>query len=827
MNRAGYLKIIFILIVVNFFTTSCFENAGGENSSSSTLLNDSKKSLINSENWAGAKAGLNKITGVLVTWDLPSIDVTSFRVYRYSGKNLNLLATLSNTTTGYIDGSVTWGVIYTYIVRAVDKNGVEDTNTNKVAVLSWAGISSVQSLSRTSIQVNFSNAVAVVDEIRIYIQPVNGGDKELIKTITGSDISAEISGLKVGFKYKVSAQAYVATLKKEDGNEAMFDVATNTLGYHDENASVAKWLNVVNVRAFGASATAPIHPIFPERTPTTEVVELSFKSFNGMDTGTIYVVTRASANFELDTSSDTPCDVTTQSSCRVKCSSSSYSMTGSGILTCRDEKAGPSPLRYRYTMSIQHTSGNLKWVEPVPKENLDNFSVIVPMPPLNMVLVQRDAVNYEMCGQMNSAVDPKNHNRCPYLGIGAVPYNSGPGKPALSFASGFYDFGYNLFEDRFPIGCNWTKGSLGGKCGAGQATGDCIGASEISGTFPSNTVGIEGNVFYMMWPSENVCFYKYGSTWIRANQIFSSVPDSKSVYAKMYRSNPASTDNGGHLPTQRETVSQFGSHLICQSQEDPVYGSKRIPRTREFRAMQSFPTISGELYGMTYTAATTIYSGNSFNSSSGLRCPSAISTNYTWPADVASLFTGTNELMGVYSSSIYQGNSFKINSVANVDCQSRYGAHQMHLGTWWWTSDAFSWNSTTKIVTGAGSTLDDGNRDLLTDINGGQTGYQMNYTTGTPNGTTQYLYGISTNTNVYFIAIPLGLPVLSSSATSYLSRLLFTENYGPTIYFAHTTTPTYTDRGVRVHGRWSTSLDGTAISGTTSQTSTRCVMSAD
>ncbi|MCK6598087.1 MAG: fibronectin type III domain-containing protein [Bdellovibrionaceae bacterium] len=824
MRRNDFLKIAFILI--SFFMSSCFENAGGEKSNSSSSQDDSKKSLINSENWSGAKAGLNKITGVLITWELPSVETTSFKVYRYSGKNLNLLATLSNTTKGYIDGSVTWGVIYTYIVRAVDKNGIEDDNTNKVSVLSWSGISSVESLNRSSIQVNFSNAVAVVDEIRIYIQPASGGDKELIKTVTGSEVSTEISGLKTGFKYKVSAQAYVSTLKKEDGNEATFEVSTNTLSYHDENASVAKWLNVVNIRAFGASSAAPVHPVYPERTPTGELVELSFKSFNGMDSGTVYVVTRATTDSDLDTSSEAPCETTTKSACRVKCSSSSYTMTGSGILTCRDEKAGPSPARYRYTMSIQHTEDGYTWVEPIPKDNLDNFSVIVPMPPANMILVQRDAVNYEMCGQMNSAVDPKNHNRCPYTGIGGTPYNSGPGKPALTFSTGFYDFGYNLFEDRYPMGCNWTKGSAGGKCGAGKTTGDCIATSEVANVLPSTSVGVDGDVFFMMWPGENLCLYKYGTSWLRAYQVFTTVPDSKSAYAKMYRSNPSDTDNGGFIPVARETASQYSSFLSCQAQEDSNYGSKRIPRMREYRAMQAFPTVAGELYGMTYSAASTIASGGSFNSSSGFRCPVNIGTNYTWPTNVSQMLTGTNELFGVYSNSIYQGTTFKINSLANVDCQSRYGAHQVFVN-WWWTSDTFAWNSTTKTVTGTSSVLDDGNRDLLTDINGGQTGYQMNYTTATLSGTSYYLYSLSSSTNVYFMSIPMGLPVLVSSAVSYLSRLLFTENYGPTIYYPYTVTASFTDRAALAHARWSTYLPPQSVSGAFGSSNTRCVMSAD
>ncbi|MCK6650623.1 MAG: hypothetical protein L6Q66_13270, partial [Bacteroidia bacterium] len=82
MRRNDFLKIAFILI--SFFMSSCFENAGGEKSNSSSSQDDSKKSLINSENWSGAKAGLNKITGVLITWELPSVETTSFKVYRYS-----------------------------------------------------------------------------------------------------------------------------------------------------------------------------------------------------------------------------------------------------------------------------------------------------------------------------------------------------------------------------------------------------------------------------------------------------------------------------------------------------------------------------------------------------------------------------------------------------------------------------------------------------------------------------------------------------------------------------------------------------------------------
>lgn len=818
-----YFSKVFITLLT-LLLASCFDQSDSGQSQSSNSETSDKKSLINSSNWSGAKSAVNKITGIQISWDQPSVEASSYKVYRYSGKTLNLLATLSSSTNGYIDGSVTWGVLYSYTVRAIDKNGVEDSNTIKVTALSWAGISEATALSRSSIKVSFASPVAAIDEVRIYIQPASGGDKVLVSTAAGSDTEVTLSGLKTGYRYIISAQAYVSSLKKEDGNEASFNVATNTFGYHDEQSSVAKWLNVVNIRAFGASPAAPVHPTLPDKTPTTELVELSFKSFSGMDASAVYIVTRATLENELDTSIETPCETSTESSCRVKCSASSYTMSGVGILNCRDLKAAASPKKYRYTMSIQHSEGQEKWVEPIPQDSLENYSVIVPMPPANMVLIQRDAANYEMCGQMNAAVDPKNHNRCPYTGIGAVPYNSGPGKPPLSFINGFYDFGYNLFEDRFPMGCKWTRAVDGGKCGAGATTGNCIGYGATYST-PSNGIGVDGNVFFMLWPGESACYYKTGNVWVRS--VFSNVtiPDPITTLGSIYSSNPS--DNDGQIGVVNENASQMYAMSICNGQKDPHYGQKRIPRMREYRVFQAFPTIPGELYGMTYTQANTLNGGGKFNSVDGFRCQQNVSTNYTWPVDINSIFNPGNELMGIYTGGTYYGGSnFFLNSGANVDCQSRYGAQHLQTGAWGPVSDTFMWNSPTFTVTGTASVLDDGNRDLLADLNGGQTGYQMNYSTGTLSGTSYYQYSLSGSSFIYSISIPMGLPIFSSTATSYLSRLLFSENYGPAIYFPYTATPQYADRSVFAHSRWATYMTQAAVNGGINSHK-RCVMSAE
>lgn len=813
-----------ILLVCAFgLCSGCFKEEGQSAAASSA----SEPSQITASDFSGASSAKNTITGIQINWPASSVTPTSYRVYRVNGTKMTLLATLSSTVTSFIDGTVTWGTIYTYIVRAVDAKNIEDANTSKVSALAWAGISSAEASGRNSITVTFANAVAVVDEIRIYMKPASGGENVLMATVSGSDTSTTISGLRTGFTYIVSAQAYIGSLRKEDGNTGAFRVTTNTLGYHDDGASTAKWLNVMNVRAFGASPSAPLHPSTPDRTPTTELVELSFRAFNGMPGSTEYVVTRAREDLVLDTSVQTLCETTTTSSCRVKCSNSSTSMSGTGILNCRDLKAGPSPARYRYTMSIVHTDGLDSWTEPLPTENRDSFSILVPMPPANMVLVQRDAVNYEMCQQMNSAVDPKNHNRCPHTGVGAVPFNAGPGKPMLTFDPGYYDFGYNLFADRFVMGCKWTTAASGGMCGPGGASGDCIGYG-ISPTAPSNTIGKNGDVFLMMYQTtsrgELACYYKYNGSWVRSSSVLSTLPDGPDILGAMYTADPSA--NQGKIAKGHESQSQYQTWTACQAQVDTNYGPKRLPRMREYRAYATFATMPDDLYNMSFNSAWTLANGNSFSAANGYRCPvNSTTANFTYPTDVSQLLMPTNEMISVFTGGTVYGGAFSLGAVANVDCQGRYGLQDpMDLWQWQWVSDNFNWDSTTKILTGINSLLDSGNRDLKQDINGGQTGYVIDSTTASPNGSvTIFTFQPATVNAVNFISIPLGLPVLSTSSTVYLSKNSLIDHYYPSIYFS---TAGSTPRSARVNSRYRTAADVGALSAI-STTGFRCVMSAD
>lgn len=825
------------LIAIGLFLalSACFEKSTTVNESGSS--SDIPTSLIGASQFSGAVIATNKVTGIEVKWVAATAQVSAYRIYRVTGSKLNLLASVGSSVTAFIDGTANYGTIYTYIVRAVDINGVEDTNTAKVTSLAWAGISNVVALSRTSLQVTFANSTPAASEIRIYLQSANGGSKTLAKTVTGSETSVTLSGLKTGYKYIVSAQAFISSLGKEDGNTAAFPAATVTLGYDSEGASPARWMNVVNVRAFGQAPAAPLHPSFPERTPRTEIVELAFNAFTGLGSDTVYVVTRASVGETLDTSVSTPCTSSSVGSCRVKCTPSSATISGIGVVICRDQTAGASPARYRYTMSVQHTEGSETWVEPLPADRLDLFSILVPMPPANMILVQRDAVNFEMCGQMNATSDPFNHNRCPYTGIGAVPYNSGPGKPVLSFDSGFYDFGYNLFEDRFPQGCKWTTAAAGGKCGVAGATGDCIGSGTAA---PSDTIGVDGNVYQLIlnWTNNpgGTCYYKYGGTWRTSLSVVTNVPNATSTLGTMWSSDPQG--GSGRVMSMYDAFStQTAAWLTCSAQTDSNYGAKRLPRLREFRAFSAFPTHSKDssLYGISTSQANTLISGGGFNATTGYRCPTNLTyANYVDTGNVSLFPTSlAQSLVSDFAgytpdggTTIYGRNTFWLDSAATVDCQSRYGAqNNSGLGSIM-TSDLMSANPTTKTMTGLASAFDSGNRDLLQDLTGGLTGVQIPYATGSTDTNYYFSYSSAGGSPVNYVAIPLGIPILSSSSSVYLSRLLFSDGYNPKWTFLATTATTTVPTVVEASSRWSTR---SATQGQNAQLwgTVRCVMSAD
>lgn len=799
--------------------SSCFENVDTAQKAQSST-DGSVKSDITESDFSGANLATNKVTGIEVSWIAATKTVQSYRLYRVRGATMDLIASVGSQQTSVIDGSVTWGAIYSYVVKAVDVNGIEDANNNRVSALAWGGLASAAAESPTAIRVTFDTSSAIANEIRIYIKPNDASSpKTLVASVSPNLGSYLITGLRPGFSYQVTAQAFVDSLKKEDGNSANWIINTNTLGFHDNGVDLAKWRNVISARAFGVSPGSPTHPTLPEKSPTGNVTELSFLPFSGVPVTQKYVVIRAAEGQDIDTSAVQACTTSTTQSCR-PC----------GVLTqntatvfCRDQNVAGSPARYRYTMALLHEDAGLEWVEPLPLDKVQQFSILVPIPPKDMVLVQRDAANYEMCvTQMNKSSDPKNKNRCAYSGAGSVPYNSNPGKPALNMDRSFYDLGYNFFTTRYPMGCRWTTAADGGMCGPGQTPGDCAGVAGTSGnpTAPSNTLGKDGDVYWTLGfnataSGYNGCYMKINGSWMSSADFYTR-PDTTALLAQATTFHPE--ENNKKIPRIHYYSRFITAMETCKAHPDPNYGPMRLPRLREHRALSAWPTVPGEPYSTNYATALNTYSGGYWNSVDGFRCENNVANmnTVTGPnmigATLNDLLTNPSREVSSYLSGgiNYGSRQFFLGAQQGVDCRTRYGAYNVADTP---TSDAFMYNASNGKHTGIASPLDSGNLDLVTDVNGGNTGYVLD-TAGSivePNGSNPY-YRTSVGTagpaNYNFINLALGLPAYTSTSTQYNLRTSFSEVFGSNFYYNYASAPTIVHM-VRTASRWGTYLIGT------------------
>jgi len=66
-----------------------------------------------------------------------------------------------------------------------------------------------------------------------------------------------------------------------------------------------------------------------------------------------------------------------------------------------------------------------------------------------MVLVQRDAVNYEMCSLDVENPGPAQSQPLRIYGAWRSLITQIPGNSPLGLSTSYYDFGYNLFVDRW------------------------------------------------------------------------------------------------------------------------------------------------------------------------------------------------------------------------------------------------------------------------------------------------------------------------------------------------------------------------------------------
>jgi hypothetical protein len=680
-------------------------------------------------------------TRIRLGWSAASGTFQYYKVYELQADgSLVTIATLPKSLTAYTIVGLTAGTLHSYVVRAVTSDGESDGNSSIVSAATYAGITSVSAISTTSATINYPAGNSAFS-MTLYCS-LRGGDYEVMATVVPTSTSQSLTGLQSGSTYTCKVFA-LSQLGFEDTNTA-------TKTFQTIPANYTGYQGPILASAYGAATGAPAG------TPQAKQVRITWKAFGNATATTSYKLLRVSRSGTLDPMATTACTSSTATSCIVTCPATAASgvvvgydsanLTGLGAKTCTDSKVAAPPAQYDYYVMMVGSSGvveELPWTTPTSgtSETMDAYRITVPIPPNNMVLVQRDSANYEMCNLMEKTSDPLNHQRCAYSGQGAVPYNIRQGASALSFDSGYYDFGYNLFVDRFQVGCNWTPSANGGKCGAGATSGDCYGT-----TAPAATIGVDGNVYYNT--ADAYCWVKTDTTWTRYgtyNYIISAIAES---YRNMAMTNAA--DQTYRKPPLGY-LSQQAAGVSCESIIDPNYGSKRLMRRREQVVAAAWPSITGEPGAMTDTQIGTVEAGGAGNCNSDNAhgfSPVAFNTS-----DESAVSTSAG------------GRVIVIGSTKTVNCTSRYGAQDMVGNAYQWVSDQIGVCDTTAHTCAAlsASTIDSGNIDTA----------NINYTGTSPGGSNSNgpgggasnidLYTISSGTyNASYFSLPLGIPLVGT-----------------------------------------------------------------
>ncbi|MGK5084845.1 hypothetical protein WDW37_16275 [Bdellovibrionota bacterium FG-1] len=694
--------------------------------------------------FAGATQAINLDgTRIKISWDAGTGTFTYYRVYEVQADDsLVAITTLPTAATNFIHAGLTAGTAHSYVVRTVDDANATDGNTVIVSAMTYAGITSTSGVGQTSATLNFPAGKSAT-QINLYCSE-RGADPALLATTTSTATSATITGLKPATTYVCKALAQ-SVFGIEDAN-------TVTKTFQTVPTHTANYKGPILVQAFGEAGDSSWTPFTGQ--PKARQVRITWKPFTGANASTLYKLVRVIKDGTIDTLVTNACTAATSSSCVVQCPASavtgtvisddSPNLVGTAPKTCTDNNVAASPTKYDYYIT-QVVSG---WVEESPNSANGGDSVyriMVPIPPHDMVLVHRDSANYEMCNLLNKTdMDPLNHQRCAYTGLGAIPYNSNPGNPTLNLDPSHYDFGYNLFVDRWAAACNWSPSAATaggtGKCGGSRTNGDCFGSGN-----PDASIGVDGNVYYDV--VNGYCHVNIAQTW---SNTVSAVPASQRLQS--YTITPSTTVKKPPLVWLNSSLSV----ATCAAVTDPDYGAKRLLRRREQLAASAWPSITGEPRAMSDSAIGTLESGLDHPNTHACN-----SNNHNGVSAVGKTFNDSGYELA-RSAAGAQQESFVIGSTGTGNCISRFGAQDMVGNVMQWLSDQLSNCIGTPTFTCAGitSTLDTGNTDFSGFLFDGAGGVTGNHGPGGVYVTDYGLGGLVFNANYY--SLPLGLPLVGN-----------------------------------------------------------------
>jgi hypothetical protein len=637
----------------------CKVNAEGSSGEDGNLINVEFK--LPDLSFAGVSSVLKLADDkAMIAWSAGlGVDIAGYHIYSIDvNTNLKIIVgTVSSESNSFLVTSASAGS-GTFSVRAISSGGIADDNTISLLPSTYAGISSATATGQTSGIAYFPSAPGM-EQIVVDCRPTGGTySPGATATISANATSVSVDGLASGRTHFCRARVKL--------NGWVYDSSNIESSLLTVARTLADYRGPVLISAYGASPGAPSGP-------TVNQVNITFRYF-GDDSAAIqsYAVQRVGADGSLDMTVGTSCNSSMVTSCRV-CTFTNVSDSQ----TCTDNYVAASPQKYDYVVSLV---GSDAMAEELPSDLESKYRIRVPIPPANMVLVHRDSVNYELCNLMGKTSDPLNHQRCATSGssmIGAIPYNSGSDKPALNLPAGYYDFGYNLFVDRFHAACKW------------DATGTSV---------PS--AGTSGVVYYDS--NSGYCYVKYGGSWY---EIGNSLTALDGVIGLVYSNEPSTAAPRPPLTY----LSQTRAWKICQAAVDPDYGQKRLLRRREYIAAAAWPSAPGDPNAVTDTVIVTRefppsgnhvgstsypYSCNSDNAN-GLTLGTFAETGYQLARSNTTTTTGSMTLV--------------IGSTATKNCVSRFGM-QDHVGNIFsWTSDLISCDTSNKTCIGLSSALDNGN----------------------------------------------------------------------------------------------------------------------
>jgi len=667
---------------------------------------------------------------IQINWNQAAAPYTHYNVYLLNADgSLTKINTvyLPLSQTSYTQVGLVSGMLYNFVVREVKDDGTDDGNKVAVAAMAYSGINQVggaTSVNLNSATINFPAVGTLGDGVQVNCSNTAGTAQASQTVHSQTATSVGLTGLMSGTTYVCTANAIYAGLNgvlQNDSNAAKFSFQTISIGYAVTSPPYISLPNnkgayqgVILVQAYGDAPSAPVASTAPAAIASpvpvvsTRQVSITWKSFTGVQPMTAqYRLVRVQEGGVFNMNTSAPCSAAMTTSCQV-CLSTAGQIPVSR--TCIDNTLAiaKSPARYDYAVSLIVNPNSIPpLAEELPSVDAP-YRINVPIPPDNMVLVHRDSANYEICNYMGLMTDPLNNQRCSYNGLGAIPYNSGSfgsavqmtlkGKlgsmfPGVVNGGNFYDFGYNLFIDRWEMGCNWTPGPTtvpggAGMCGLGATPQDCFGAGP-----PLAGIGVNGNVYYNMTNGGmgNTCYQKISGIWVEIDGMSSVAP---SLIA-------ATATNVPSMSVQKPPVpfyftSAVMGPLLCQSYVDPNYGPKHLMTRRERIPAAAFQWLPGEPNQQTSSSLIALQAGANLPSSlgcnnsshSGVAVPGVMNTNEAFPA------AANKTLM--------------IGSHYTTNCVSRFGAQDMVGNGWEFTNDIMTCTAATHSCTLSGG---NGNND--------------------------------------------------------------------------------------------------------------------